>query len=213
MKSSKIIIPIIIIAAVLLILFVLIAIIVIGLEVFFIARKNMNTNTTTTTTTTTINTTTTNPTTIVEVGDLTEFHYSPGYSDMDGASHSETLMKNDNGEWIIESWDQESWEDPMIVTVYSVSDEEFEIFEKFIKEQNICDLENRPDSDEFVTDYSSWGYGIEFDNTSIGGDKYERYNISEYKQYSDLDYEKLKALKSLFETIHGGIISQTEEED
>ncbi|MCR5848083.1 MAG: hypothetical protein K6G75_08195 [Lachnospiraceae bacterium] len=199
MKSSKIIIPILIIAGILLFILALVVIVVVGIILFLIVNKNTKV--------------TTNNDVKVEVGELIEFRYSPGYSDMDGESHHESLKKNENGEWIIESRDCISFGEPMIVTVYSVSDEDVADFEKFIKDNNICGLENRPDSDEFITDYSSWGYGLEFDNSFIGGDSWESYDISEYKEYSDKDYELIKELRERFKNMHGSVISETEETD
>ena len=99
----------------------------------------------------------------------------------------------------------------MIVTTYSVTDEDVKDFADFIINNNVCGLENRPDSDLFITDYSAWDYGIEFDNSSIGGDKWKTYSIWEYKEYSDEDYALMEELDKKFEELHYNKISETEE--
>jgi hypothetical protein len=130
---------------------------------------------------------------------------------MNGTSIHETLRKNENGEWIIERRAREDFESPMIVTTYSVTDEDVKDFADFIIDNNVCGLENRPDSDLFITDYSAWDYGIEFDNSSIGGEKWEKYSIWEYKEYSDEDLALLEELDKKFEDLHYNKISETEE--
>jgi hypothetical protein len=147
----------------------------------------------------------------VAVGEFKEFSYSPGYGDMNGTSIHETLRKDENGEWIIERRAREDFESPMIVTTYSVTDEDVKDFADFIIDNNVCGLENRPDSDLFITDYSAWDYGIEFDNSSIGGEKWEKYSIWEYKEYSDEDLALLEELDRKFEALHYNKISETEE--
>ena len=149
----------------------------------------------------------------VAVGEFKGFDYTPGYSDMDGASIHESLMKNENGEWIIERRARSDYESPMIVTTYLVKDEDVQDFADFIKDKNICGLEDRPDSDLFITDYTAWSYGIEFDNSSIGGDAWQYYSIDEYKEYSDEDEALLDALDQKFEDLHYNMISQIEEEE
>ena len=149
----------------------------------------------------------------MELGELKSFSYSPGYGDMNGASHHERLSKDDAGEWIIESSDRDSFEEPMTITLYAVSEDAVKEFESFIKDKNVLSLMNRKDSDEFITDYSSWSYIFDFDNTSIGGSKWDYYTISQYKQYSKADYELLKKLDQQFEALHGDIISQEIEKE
>ena len=145
-----------------------------------------------------------------EVGEFLAFSYSPGYSDMDGARHREDLEKDASGKWIITKEDRSSFEDPTIVTKYEVPDEEVAKFAAFIVRKNVLDLQYREDSDDFITDYASWGYRFTYDNSSVGGDSYETYGISEYKQYSDKDYELLKELDTMFENMHTNKISEEE---
>lgn len=141
-------------------------------------------------------------------GDFIEFMYSPGYSDMDGASHFEKLYKNDNGNWVIESRDRDSFEEDAILTIYEVSDEDVEDFLQFVTKKNVLGLENRNDSDDFVTDYSEWSISFIYDNSANGGSGRENYRLYEYKEYSDKDYELIKTLKEKFKNMHGNIISQ-----
>ena len=201
MKASKIIILVLVVVGILLLLFVSIILLAILLAFLFWPRQIQNNNPT-------------QPAVVnapVAVGEFKEFSYSPGYGDMNGTSIHETLRKNENGEWIIERRAREDFESPMIVTVYSVTDEDVKDFADFIIENNICGLEDRPDSDLFITDYSAWDYGIEFDNSSIGGDKWVTYSIWEYKEYSDEDYALMEELDKKFEALHYNKISETEE--
>ncbi len=145
---------------------------------------------------------------ILEAGDLISFIYHPGYSDMEGGRHSESLMKND-GKWIIECIDRETFSDPVKITAYAVSDEKLTEFESFIKDENILALTERKESDTFVTDYSPWSYSITFDNTALGGGSYESYSIREFMEYSDSDKELLKELGERFKALRGKMISES----
>ena len=89
----------------------------------------------------------------VKLGKLTGFDHHPGYSDMDGGYHYESLLKNDDGDWVIVCTDRDSFDEPTTVTTYAVDDDAVKDFESFIIQKNIVDLENRKDSDEFITDY------------------------------------------------------------
>ena len=149
----------------------------------------------------------------IETGALLEFAYSPGYGDMNGASHYEKLCRNDAGEWIVVSRNRESLDEPMIETTYAVSAEAAAGFEAFLREKDIVSLSDRPDSTDFITDYSPWGYNLYFDNSSLGGKKRERYGIGEYKVYSDEDYALLKELNQAFRDLRGDKLSEVEETD
>ena len=200
MKGSKVIILILVVLGILLLLFVALIMVAILVALLFWPRKITNN--------------TNQPTVVntpVAVGEFKEFNYSPGYGDMNGTSIHETLRKDENGEWIIERRAREDFESPMIVTIYSVTDEDVKDFADFIIDNNVCGLENRPDSDLFITDYSAWDYGIEFDNSSIGGDKWVTYSIWEYKEYSDEDYALMEELDKKFEALHYNKISEIEE--
>ena len=135
------------------------------------------------------------------------------YGDMDGKSIHESLYQNDDGDWIIERRAREDFESPMIVTTYLLTEADVNDFASFIKDNNVCGLEDRPDSDLFITDYSAWDYGIEYDNTSVGGDRWVTYSIWEYKEYSDEDMALLDELDKRFKDLHYNMISEIEEED
>ena len=154
--------------------------------------------------------TTTKPT---PVGEFKGFNYSPGYGDMDGTSIHESLYQNDDGDWIIERRAREDFESPMIVTTYLLTEADVNDFAAFIKDNNVCGLEDRPDSDLFITDYSAWSYSIAFDNTSVGGDSRVTYSIWEYKEYSDEDLALLNKLDQKFDDLHYNKISEVVEED
>ena len=149
----------------------------------------------------------------IEVGTLLEFAYSPGYGDMNGASHYEKLCRNDGGEWIIISRNRESFDEPLIETTYAVSAEAAADFEAFLREKDIVSLSDRPDSTDFITDYSPWGYNLYFDNSSLGGNKRERYGIEEYKVYSERDCALLKELNQAFRDLRGDVLSEVGETD
>ena len=191
------------VAMFLVITFVIAVIFVVSL--FMIPRTFMNnTNQPVTTQTTT------KPT---PVGEFKGFNYSPGYGDMDGKSIHESLYQNDDGDWIIERRAREDFESPMIVTTYLLTEADVNDFASFIKDNNVCGLEDRPDSDLFITDYSAWDYGIEYDNTSVGGDRWVTYSIWEYKEYSDEDLALLDKLDQKFDDLHYNKISEVVEED
>ncbi|MCR4643690.1 MAG: hypothetical protein K5697_16895 [Lachnospiraceae bacterium] len=146
-------------------------------------------------------------------GELRSFTYHPGYCDMSGANHNERLGKNKDGEWTIECRDRESFEEPFIVRVYSVSEEAVEEFTDFLYEKDIPSLQERPDSDLFVTDYSAWYYGIEFSDESGERAVWTSFSIKEYKEYSDADRKVIKELGERFENLKESLISETEEEE
>ncbi|MBR6321973.1 MAG: hypothetical protein IKR59_03805 [Lachnospiraceae bacterium] len=150
----------------------------------------------------------------VKLGTFLEMDYTPGYGDMNGASHREYLDQDKEGKWTIVSNDREDFESPWTVTTYAVSDEALKEFEAFVKEKNVPALADRKDSEEFITDYTAWNFVFYFDNTSVGGEKQVRYSIEEYKVYSDSDTALLKELRERFKALHGEILSQeTKTED
>jgi hypothetical protein len=144
-------------------------------------------------------------------GDLVMFQYHPGYSDMNGGHHYETLGKRD-GEWIIECCDQEELGEPEITTIYSVSEEDVQAFGDFLKEKHVDKLMNREDSDDFVTDYSAWSYSISFVDPT-GQSKYIEVRFDQYKEYSDKDYKLIEEIYQRFESLKTNMVSQTEEYD
>ena len=149
----------------------------------------------------------------VQVGELMEFNYYPGYSDMDGGYHYEVLKKNDDGEWIFESDNQNSLDDPLTTTIYAVTNDDVKEFEKFLDEKGIVSLQERMDSDVFVTDYSPWSYSIVFADPSSDEGKEIWVSIGQYKEYSDEDYELLKELDQRFKELKGVVLSETVESE
>ena len=55
----------------------------------------------------------------IEAGALTEAAYSPGYSDMNGASHRTVLSKNDAGEWVVTCRDRDDIEEKLSAIDYA----------------------------------------------------------------------------------------------
>ena len=147
----------------------------------------------------------------VPTGDLRSFVYHPGYGDMDGGYHVNSLEKDERGEWMIISRNRDSFGEPDIVTVYAVSPEDVHSFEAFLKEKKISSLADRRDSDFFVTDYSPWYYSVTFDSLSEGDSKHESYDIYEYKEYSDKDRKLIDEMRIRFNDLKGKVISETVE--
>ena len=146
-------------------------------------------------------------------GSLHSFTYSPGYCDMDGGSHHTELTKTENGEWNYITSNRSEHSEPMTVSTYAVSEQKVSEFETFIKESKFTALSKRPKSDVFVTDYSPWHFGIDFVSSASGKRSYERYNITEYKKYSDKDRGLMKEVLDRFHALKGALISEVTEND
>lgn len=146
-------------------------------------------------------------------GDLKRFYYSPGYCDMLGASHYSTLEKNADGNWIFVTGDREEHSEPMTVITYSVSAEKASEFEKFIKETNFTALSKRPKNRGFMTDYSPWGYYLDFDCSASGGSRSESFDITEYHEYTSKDLDLMKEVLARFNALKGDLISEVKEDD
>lgn len=146
-------------------------------------------------------------------GDLKRFHYSPSYCDMLGASHSITLEKNSDGKWVFFTRDREEHSEPMTVITYAVSDEAASEFEKFIKESDFPSLSKRPRNRGFVTDYSPWGYYLDFDCSASGGSRLESFDITEYHEYTNKDYDLMKQVLAKFNALKGEKLSEVREKD
>lgn len=147
------------------------------------------------------------------LGKLVEFTYRPGYSDMEGGYHSETLKRGDDGRWIIECRDRETHSDPTIVTTYQVGTDSETYFEGFIKEENIPEYENRKESDDFVTDYSPWSYHMVFEKDTGSGTEIQEFTINEFREYSDDEYTNIKKMNSLFKCLKNTKLSEVVEDD
>lgn len=149
----------------------------------------------------------------VETGEFIGMEYSPGFGDMRGGSHSETLKKNESGEWMIESRNQETRADPVLVVTYSVDEEKLAEFVTFLKDENVADLSKRKKSDRFSHDYRPWSISIGFDNSAIGGLESEWYKFGEYKKYSEADRELIKEVGERFGALYGKKLSEESVED
>ena len=146
-------------------------------------------------------------------GKLLRFEFSPGYSDMDGASHSGSLERNEAGEWVFVSRDRESIGEPFIVTTRAVSADAETRFEAFALESGILELADREDSDLFAMDFSPWSYTFVFDGTSGQGGWPVRYSLVQYREYSDADFALLAELDREIEAMCGEILSRAAEPD
>ncbi|MBR5337205.1 MAG: hypothetical protein IK152_04415 [Lachnospiraceae bacterium] len=144
-------------------------------------------------------------------GVLSEVRYSPGYSDMAGASYNTVLKKDSDGNWIMEVREREYHSAPTHITTYSVSSEDEASFEDFIRDKKVCDLQNRKDSDDFVTDYSPWGWRLEFEDSSSDHKTREYCDIREYKKYSNSDMELIGELRQYFLSLKGEKLSERDE--
>ena len=144
-------------------------------------------------------------------GVLKSVRFSPGYSDMLGAARSTVLKKDADDKWIIEENAREDHSSPTHVTVYAVSEENVAAFEAFIRDKKVYDLPNRKDSDDFVTDYSPWGWRLEYTDPDSSKKTWEYVDIREYKKYSDSDYRLIKELREQFEGLKGEKISERDE--
>ena len=129
-----------------------------------------------------------------------------------GGYHESTLRKDKDGNWTFVSADRERHGRPTVTTVYAVSAEAVAQFEKFINDNKIVSLENRPKSDMFATDYSPWSWGIDYETTSFGKTKREYCSFGEYKRYSGRDYDLLNELEKRFTALRGEKIAETTEE-
>ena len=145
--------------------------------------------------------------------ELAAVRWSPGYSDMLGGCHSTSLKKNADGEWIFTCRDRAEYGEPTVVTVYEVSPEAAAQFETFLKEKNVFSLENRPAGKDFITDYSPWGYSIEYRRTAFGKTERGRCGLTEYKKYSRRDLALIGELRERFAALRGRKISETASEE
>lgn len=150
---------------------------------------------------------------VIPEGDFYSFTYRPGYSDMDGEYHCCELKQTEDGNWIIRDDDREENGAPDIVTTYAVSAEAVADFAAFLKEKKVLSLENRKDSDEFVTDYSSWSFSFVFITEQDGIKNRDGHNISQYKKYYDKDYLTINEIRERFKALYGEKLSETEQYD
>lgn len=148
-----------------------------------------------------------------EIGELLEFRFSPGYCDMAGGHHYENLHRDETGQWVIVSRNRNVFSDPASVMTYAVSEEAVREFVSFIAEKKVLELEDRKDSDLFITDYSPWSFTFVFSNPSEKSLRTKICTLAEYKMYSDEDRRLIDELEQRFLAMRGEIISETTEED
>jgi len=134
--------------------------------------------------------------------------YSPGYGDMLGGYHDSSLRKEKNGVWTFVCSDRETHDRPTVTATYAVSAEAVAQFEKFINDNKIISLEGRPKSDMFASDYSPWGWSIDYETASFGKTKREYCSFGEYKRYSGKDYDLINELEERFASLRGEKISE-----
>ena len=147
---------------------------------------------------------------VIPEGDFYSFTYRPGYSDMNGGYHCCELKQTEAGDWIITDDDREEIGVPEIVTTYAVSSEAVAEFAAFLKEKKVLSLENRKDSDDFVTDYSAWSISFVFVTEQDGKKNRDSHSISQYKKYYDKDYETINEIRERFKALYGDMISKEE---
>ena len=145
--------------------------------------------------------------------DLIKFSYSPGYSDMRGARHCESLQKNADGAWVVVCSDREHFGAPTVTATYEAKEEDVREFAKFIDKENVRLLAGRRKSDEFLTDYSPWEFTVLLTDDPSGRGKREYYCIGEYKKYSEKDYKLLSKLRDAFRALRGKKLFEISEKD
>ncbi len=144
---------------------------------------------------------------------LKEMVISPGYGDMRGSYHRQSLKKDESGVWRYVSEDREDFREPVTVTVYSVKQDDAESFIEFLSDVDVTGLEDRPDSDMFVTDYSPWSVFLSMDAPDKGPYRMSFCRIQEYKKYSADDYKLINEIKKRFADLRGDVVSVTTEKE
>ena len=140
---------------------------------------------------------------------LSEFTYSPGYSDMRGARHCERLAKDADGAWTLVCEDRESFDAPTVVTTYAVSAEKAAEFEAFLLENKAASLADRGMSGDFACDYHPWEFRIVFENLSAEKRKRVYRSFDQYKKYSEEDEALIRATRERFRALRGEKLSET----
>lgn len=143
----------------------------------------------------------------IKAGKLVSFSYSPGYSDMEGAYHFDTLEKNGEGNWVVVLRDRDSIEEPLCVTTCSVSDADALRFEQFIKKRRILSLSRRLKSPVFLMDYSPWSAEMVFDCPGSGGNRRITVRLEQYRIYTGPDLKRIDEMTDLFYDLLGDVIS------
>ena len=142
---------------------------------------------------------------------INEISYSPGYGDMLGGYHRVILSKDEDGNWTYVSSDREDRNVPAVTAVYSADSEAVAKLEAFISEKEILSLEERPEDNLFISDYSPWSWSIDYEMTTSGKTEHGYCTIGQYKKYSEQDRELLEELSKMFTALRGEKISETVE--
>ncbi|MBQ7161446.1 MAG: hypothetical protein IJR90_07040 [Clostridia bacterium] len=141
---------------------------------------------------------------------LREFSYSPGYSDMRGAYHEQTLKKDESGRWVIICSDREYYNAPTVVKTYLAAEDGMEGFEALVKSRKVLSLSRRAKSRMFLTDYSPEEYYILLEKDPDGKGDLKDYRITQYKRFFKRDFRSLELLRETFEALKGQKISEEE---
>ena len=134
---------------------------------------------------------------------LIGFSYSPGYSDMMGAYYAEEIIRAEDGTYTYVVTEREYHSAPDIKTVYAFDEEGMDALKEIIDEYDICALEKRRKSNDFVYDYSPWRYSLRFDDSATGGDEYVSVSFNEYQRYRKGDEEALDELLDTARALRG----------
>ncbi|MBQ4416262.1 MAG: hypothetical protein II868_01095 [Butyrivibrio sp.] len=134
---------------------------------------------------------------------LIGFSYSPGYSDMMGAYYAEEIIRAEDGTYTYVVTEREYHSAPDIKTVYAFDEEGMDALKEIIDEYDICALEKRRKSNDFVYDYSPWRYSLRFDDSATGGDEYVSVSFNEYQRYRKGDEEALDELLNAARALRG----------
>ena len=134
---------------------------------------------------------------------LIGFSYSPGYSDMMGAYYAEEIIRAEDGTYTYVVTEREYHSAPDIKTVYAFDEEGMDALKEIIDEYDICALEKRRKSNDFVYDFSPWRYSLRFDDSETGGDEYVTVTFNEYQRYRKGDEEALDELLNAARALRG----------
>ena len=138
-------------------------------------------------------------------GELEAIHYSPGYGDMVGEYHSETVRRDENGDVVYVIKDRESFNESAVTRTYAMPEDALTRLEDIIREYDLTDLENRRMSERLVTDYSPWSYQFVFEKDNV--------RLTEFRRYKKKDLEHLKELMDTAHAMRGELISTEREGD
>ncbi|MCR5509769.1 MAG: hypothetical protein K6F54_02245 [Lachnospiraceae bacterium] len=148
---------------------------------------------------------------VAEIIDLIQYDFYPGCNTMAGDWGYETLRRDTDGRWGIVSYKRDGISAPLVITTYAVEKDDLIRFDAFLKERDILSLEEREESNDFMTDYNPWSYVITLKDPATG-DR-DIHKLEEYRVYSQDDYSAIKEMDQLFADIHGKVLSRETEED